>query len=255
MKVATWNINSIRARSERLLAWLAREQPDILCLQETKVTDDIFPHDLLREAGYTSAVYGQKTYNGVAVLSSREMVDVRYGFSGGWDGESARLIDVGFEDLHVLSVYIPNGDTVGSEKHAYKLDWIERLGLYLDHNFDPGTPLLVCGDFNVAPEEIDVARPEVWRNSVLFDVQSRQALARLVSWGLHDTLRLRHPEGGIYSWWDYRALSFPKNDGLRIDQIWATSPLALRCTDAYVDREERKGAKPSDHAPVIAVFE
>lgn len=254
MKIATWNVNSIRARQERLLAWLAKERPDIACLQELKVTEEQYPYALLEEAGYHSAVFGQRTYNGVAILSRTDIGEVHRGLTGE-PGEDARLVDAEVGGLHVINVYVPNGESVGSEKWAYKLVWLERFREYLDVRYSPDDPLVVCGDFNVAPEDRDVANPDIWRNSVLCHEDARVKLRDITRWGLADTLRLRYPEGGIYSWWDYRALSFPKNDGLRLDQIYATRPVSDRCTDAYVDREMRKGLKPSDHAPVVAIID
>lgn len=255
MKLATWNVNLIRARQERLLAWLQRVEPDVVCLQELKVTDEFFPFEAIREAGYWAAVFGQKTYNGVAILSRSEPMDIQRGMDDGADDPQARLLAATIAGIRVVSAYFPNGKIVGSQHYAYKLAWMRRLREYLQTRFKPSEPLVLCGDFNVAPDDSDVARPDVWANSVLCHVAVRQALEGLRGWGLVDVFRTHHPEGGIYSWWDYRMLAFPKNDGLRIDHIFATEPLAARCVSAEVDRQERKGAKPSDHAPVVAVFE
>ncbi len=255
MKIATWNVNSIRARTERLLSWLASRQPDVLCLQETKVTDDLFPFDLLREAGYEAVAHGQKTYNGVAILSRLPPAEVQCGFPAESGFPEARLITALVEGIRLVNVYVPNGHSVGSEKYTYKLAWMQRLRRFLDERFDPSEPVLLCGDLNVAPEERDVARPDAWRGTVLFHPEVRAALEEVRAFGFVDALRLHHQEEGIYSWWDYRALSFPKNDGLRIDHVFVTPPLAARCTGVYVDREERKGPKASDHAPVVALFD
>jgi len=254
VKIATWNVNSIRARLERALAWLEKQQPDVVCLQELKATDEAFPLEPLREAGYHCAVFGQKTYNGVAVLSRVEPESVERGLSDEADDPQARLIAATIKGTHILSAYVPNGDVVGSEKYAYKLAWMERLRDHLERRFSPSDPLVLCGDFNVARDDKDVARPEEWGNSVLCHADAREALERIREWGFTDVFRKHHPEGGIYSWWDYRAGAFHRNDGLRLDHIFATEPVANRCTAAEVDRDERKGTKPSDHAPVIAAF-
>lgn len=253
MKVGSYNVNSIRARLERLLAWLAREQPDLVCLQEIKVTDDQFPRAEVEAAGYQVAVHGQRTYNGVAILSRAPLEDVRAGLDDAPDPE-ARLIAARVGDVRVLSAYVPNGQVVGSEKWGYKLAWLERLRAYLERQHDPAAPLVICGDFNVAPEDRDVARPDEWRDTVLCHADVRAAWRHLVGWGLVDAIRLHHSGEGPYTWWDYRMLGFAKNNGLRIDHILATRPLADRSAEAYVAREERKGKLPSDHAPVVAVF-
>ena len=254
MKLASWNVNSVRARSERLLAWLARQEPDVVCLQELKTEDSGFPFAELKAAGYEAVTYGQKTYNGVAILSRTPIERVTRGLSDGVSDDQARLIAGTVQGIRVLSAYVPNGQVVGSEKYAYKLAWLGRLRRYLDRHARVDEPLALCGDFNVAPEERDVYDPLAWQGETLFHADARQALSQVVDFGLVDTLRLHRPEPGLYSWWDYRMLAFPKNRGLRIDQIWATPPLADRCVDASIDREERKGKQPSDHAPCIAVF-
>jgi exodeoxyribonuclease-3 len=254
VKIATWNVNSVRSRLERLLSWLAKVEPDIVCLQELKVTDDAFPLEPIRDAGYHAAVCGQKTYNGVAILARAEPANVERGLGDDVDDPQARLVAADVAGVRVISAYVPNGQVVGLEKYTYKLDWLRRLKEYLEQRFQPSEPLVLCGDFNVAPDDRDVANPEKWAGSVLCHQTVRDALEDVRSWGLTDVFRQHHPEGGIYSWWDYRMLGFPKNDGLRIDHIFATKPLAGRCTGAQVDRDERKGQKPSDHAPVIATF-
>ena len=255
MKIATWNVNSVRARLDRLLAWLQKAQPDILCLQELKTQDDAFPYDAVREAGYHAAVYGQKTFNGVGILSRIEPQNVQQGMNDDAEDPQARFITAQVGGIQVISAYIPNGQIVGSGHYTYKLDWFRRLRAYLEKNFTPQTPLVVCGDFNVARDELDVADPVAWEETVLYHPTSRDALEEFLSWGFVDVFRQQHPEGKLYSWWDYRMLAFPKNNGLRLDYIFATVSLAARCTSAEIDRQERKGAKPSDHAPVIVVFD
>ncbi len=253
MLLATWNVNSIRARLERVLAWLDRTRPDVVCLQELKVTNDAFPVEPIREAGYHAAIVGQKTYNGVAVLSRAEPADVREGLDP--SDPQARLISVKVDGVRVLSAYVPNGSEVGSDKWTYKLRWLTQLRQRLDEAHCADEPLAICGDFNVATDDADVATPELWRDTVLCHRDARTALEQVKAFGLADVLRQKHPEGGIYTWWDYRRLAFPRNEGLRLDYIYATSPLAGRCVRAWVDRDERKGSKPSDHAPVLAEFD
>ena len=255
MKIATWNVNSVRARLERLLAWLKKTQPDIVCLQELKVPDADFPYDAVRDAGYHAAVHGQKTYNGVAILSRVEPHRVKQGMDDGVNDPQARFLAAEIGGVQVISAYVPNGQVVGSEAYAYKLDWLRRLRAFLETHFTPTAPLVLCGDFNVARDERDVASPAAWEETVLFHPTSRAALEELLGWGLADVFRQQHAEGGLYSWWDYRMLAFPKNEGLRLDYLFATQPLASRCIAAEIDRAERKGEKPSDHAPVIAVFD
>ncbi len=254
MKIATWNVNSIRARLERLLQWLEKECPDVLCLQELKVTDDDFPFDAIQKAGYRAAVHGQKTYNGVAILSREEPERIERGLMDDVDDPQARLLAADVGGIRIVSAYFPNGAEVGSDKFVYKLEWMERLGKYLDRLLGSGNSVFLCGDFNVAPDDKDVAHPEQWQDTVLCVPEVRQALERIRERGFEDVFRKHHPQGGIYSWWDYRQLGFPKNNGLRIDHLFATPELAVRCVSARVDRDERKGKGASDHAPVIAEF-
>lgn len=255
LKIATWNVNSVRARLERLLGWLGREQPDIVCLQELKVTDADFPRAELEAAGWHAAVLGQKTYNGVAILARTAPLDVRTGLQDAGLDREARLIAARAGGIRVLSAYVPNGKVVGSDKWALKLDWLRRLRAHVADTYDPGEPLVLAGDFNVAPDDRDVARVLEWKDSVLCHEEVRALLREIAAWGLRDTIRLHHAGDGPYTWWDYRMLGFAKGNGLRIDHILATASLAARCTGAYVVRDERKGKQPSDHAPVVAVFD
>jgi exodeoxyribonuclease-3 len=254
MKIATWNVNSIRARLERVLAWVDAARPDVLCLQETKVEDAAFPVEPFAARGYHVALAGQRTYNGVAILSRPEPADVARGLDDGEDDPQARLIAATVDGVRVLCAYAPNGEAPDSEKFPYKLRWLGRLRRYLDGRADPGRPLALCGDFNVAPEARDVCDPEAWSASTLYHPQARGALAEVAAFGLVDVFRQHHAEPGFYSWWDYRMLAFPKNQGLRIDHVLATRPLAERSASAAIDREERKGKQPSDHAPVVVEF-
>ncbi|MFN7131123.1 MAG: exodeoxyribonuclease III [Myxococcales bacterium] len=254
MKIASWNVNSIRARQERLMAWLVDRKPEVVCLQELKCHDDVFPSAELKTIGYFSEAYGQKTYNGVAILARSDISDVHRGLRDGVEDPQSRFISAKVNGVRVISVYAPNGQEVGSEAYAYKLRWYERLRTYLDTHHSPDEPLVICGDFNVAPEPRDVYDPAGWENQTLFSPPEREALQKLCAFGLVDTFRQHHEEAGRYSWWDYRMLSFPKNKGLRIDHVFATRTLAQKCTAADIDREARKGKQPSDHAPVWAEF-
>jgi len=254
VRIASWNVNSIRVRKERLLRWLERHAPDVLCLQELKAPDEQFPTDEVRAAGYHSAVFGQKTYNGVAILSRLPAEDVGRGLQDDVADAEARLIEARVAGVRVVCLYVPNGQLVGSEKWEYRQAWMKRLRSYLDRLCDPAEPLVLCGDWNVAPEDRDVCDPAGWAGSVLFHPEARAAFEAIRGWGLTDTFRLHHAEAGRYSWWDYRMLAFPKNQGLRIDHVLASQPLARRCTGAGIDRDERKGKQPSDHVPVWADF-
>jgi exodeoxyribonuclease-3 len=257
VRIASWNVNSIRARLDRVVEWVRAQRPDVVCLQETKVQDGEFPTSVFREFGYESVAHGQKSYNGVALLSMHGLTDVLRGFDDGdEEGDGSRLIAATVRGVRVYSAYVPNGQMVGSDAWDRKLHWLARLRRTLEHRHASADELAaVCGDFNVAPEERDVYDPDFWRPTVLFHPEARASLRHLCEFGLVDTLRLHHAEPQLYSWWDYRMLAFPKNKGLRIDLILATRGLAARCTAAGIDREPRKGKLPSDHAPITATFE
>ncbi|HEY1583473.1 MAG TPA: exodeoxyribonuclease III [Chthoniobacterales bacterium] len=254
MKIASWNINSLRKREERLLGWLRETSPDVVCLQETKCTDEQFPVATLRDAGYAAVFHGQKSYNGVAILAKEEPRAVQTGFGDEVVDEQARVIAANLGELRVISVYAPNGQAVGAPAYQYKMEWYRRLTRTLCEREGTLARVLVCGDFNVAPNDEDVHDPALWRGAIMCSDGERSAFRALEQLGLSDTLRLHHPEPGIFSWWDYRMLAFPKNRGLRIDAILAGNELAARCTAAGVARELRKGKDPSDHAPVWAEF-
>jgi len=255
LTIASWNINSVRARVARLEAWLADRRPDVLCLQELKCTEEQFPLEAVQRLGYHAAVYGQKTYNGVAILSTTPATDVERGLPlpNEEEGE-ARVLAATVQGVRVLSVYAPNGQSVDSPAYQGKLAFYARLRRALDGRYRAEPSLVLCGDFNVAPEERDVWDPILWEGQTLFSLPERAALKEVVAFGLEDTFRLHHSEPGRYSWWDYRMLGFPKNRGLRIDAIYANHALAVRCEAADIDREARKGKLPSDHAPVWARF-
>lgn len=250
MTLVTWNVNSVRAREARLLAWLERHLPDVVCLQELKGVEATFPLAAVQALGYHAVVHGQPTYNGVAILSRTPLVEVARGMDDGIDDPQARLVAADIDGIRVVCVYVPNGAEVGTEKYEYKLAWLRRLRDWLGRTARPDLPLVVCGDFNIVPTDLDAHDAEAWRGSVLLNDVVRGRLADLQDWGLSDVFARRHPEGRIFTWWDYRNLAFPTNAGLRIDLLLATRPVADRCVDAWVDRDQRKGEKPSDHAPV-----
>jgi exodeoxyribonuclease-3 len=252
MKLVTWNVNSIRARLPRVTAFLKRVAPDVACLQETKVLDADFPADAFKELGYHATFHGQKTYNGVAILSLAPPAEVVKGMGDGEADPEARLVAATIAGVRVIDVYVPNGQTVGSPKYAYKLRWLARLRAFLDRNCRADQPLVVAGDWNVAPEDRDVWDPAAWRGQVLFSEPEKAALRDVAAFGLVDALREKSQEGGVYTWWDYRMGAFHRGFGLRIDHLLMTRPLAARLRTVVVERDERKGPEPSDHAPLVA---
>jgi exodeoxyribonuclease III len=254
LTVATWNINSVRSRLPRLVSWLERRKPAVVCLQETKTVDGDFPSGPLEALGYQCLVHGQKAYNGVAILTLLPAADVVRSLPRDPEDAERRFLAAAIGGVRIVNVYAPNGQVVGSDKYAYKLDWYGRLREFLDGH-DPQGEVLLCGDMNVAPEDRDTWDPELWRGKVLFSDPEKAALRTVVEWGLTDALRIHHPEGGLYTWWDYRAGAFHRGWGMRIDHILVSAPLARRCVAVEIDREERKGEKPSDHAPLVATFD
>lgn len=254
MQIATWNVNSVRARLPRLVPWLEEHQPDVVCLQETKVRDDAFPLEPLEDAGYNVEVFGEKTYNGVALLSKHPIEAVVRGFPGDDADAPKRAIGGIVGDFMVLNLYVPNGKTVGHEKYAFKLGWLERLRAFLDESYDVAEKLVVTGDFNITFDDRDIHDPEAWHEKILCSTAEREALADVMAFGLEDALRKHHEEPGIYTWWDHRAGGFRRNLGLRIDHFLVTPPALEACTDVRVDVEARGGNGASDHAPVVADF-
>ncbi len=257
MKIATWNVNSIRTRLEQLGAWLSRVAPDVVCLQETKVEDTRFPVDAIGEAGYKAIFTGQKTYNGVAILTRFGLVaeDPKLNLDGDDDDAPRRAIACTVDGVRIVGVYVPNGQAVGTPAFDYKLGWFRRLKAELAAHASAGGDLIVCGDFNVAPDPIDVYDPSKWEGHVLFHPDERAALRDLMDLGLVDLVRAKNVNPGIYTWWDYRMGQFRRNQGLRIDHALATRSLADKCTSAVVDRRPRELDKPSDHAPVVVEFD
>lgn len=254
MKIATWNVNSITARLPLVTQWLEAARPDVLCLQELKCMDEKFPAERFAELGYNSAVFGQRTYNGVAILSRVACEDVQRGFPDDEEGAQARLIAATVEGVRVVNVYVPNGQSVGSDKYRFKLEWMQRLRRHFDEHYETSERVLLCGDFNVAPEERDVHDPAAWEGHVLFSKHERAHLEKIRAWGFEDAFRLHTKEDGHYSWWDYRQGAFRRNDGLRIDHIWVSEPLARCCTGSWIDKEPRAWERPSDHTPVVGDF-
>ena len=254
MKVATFNANSIRARLDLVLEWLHREAPDVLCFQETKVQDPDFPAEPFREAGYPIVFRGQKAYAGVAIASREEPQEVTFGFDD--DGDEARLIRAVIRGIPVVNTYVPQGRSPDSPHFRYKLAWLARLRALFDRHYSPQEPLLWMGDFNVAPEPIDVYDPKRLKNHVDFHPEARAALERVREWGFVDVFRLHHPdEPGQYTFWDYRARDpVERGVGWRVDHIWATEPLARRSIRAWIDVEARRAARPSDHTFLVAEF-
>ena len=251
MKIATWNVNSLNVRLPHVLDWLAQHQPDVLVLQELKLDQDKFPHAEIAAAGYQAVWNGQKTYNGVAILSRHAISDVVCDMPDFAD-EQKRVIAASINGVRVVNVYCVNGEAVGSDKYAYKLDWLAALERWLAEELAQHPQLALAGDFNIAPEDRDVHNPASWAGQILCSDAERAAFRRLLALGLKDSFRLFEQPEKSFSWWDYRMLGFQKNLGLRIDHVLLSDALAARCSAAGIDREMRKRERPSDHAPVWA---
>jgi exodeoxyribonuclease-3 len=253
IKIASWNVNSLRVRLPHVLAWLADAQPDVLALQELKLPTENFPVAEFEKIGYHASVHGQKTWNGVAILSRKPGTDACTAFNGFNDSQS-RVLAVTIQDVRVIDVYIPNGESVGSEKYQYKLEWLRHLDKFLIAELKQHAKLVILGDFNIAPEERDVYDPAAWEDKVLFSQPERAAFQQMLKLGLQDCFRLFDQAEKSFSWWDYRLNAFRRNLGLRIDHILASGPLARTCTECHIDKVPRGWERPSDHAPVIASF-
>lgn len=249
MKLATWNVNSLKVRLPHLLDWLASAQPDVVCLQETKLQDHDFPQAELQQAGYCVVFSGQKTYNGVAILSKSPPVDVQCGIPG-FEDEQKRVIAATVDGVRVVCIYVPNGQSVDSDKYHYKLKWLAALRTWLQEELAQHPRLALLGDYNIAPEDRDVYDPQAWQGNVLVSEPERDAFRALEQLGLRDSFRLFEQPEKSYSWWDYRAMAFRRNMGLRIDHI-LVSP-ALECRACNIDKAPRKLERPSDHTPVVA---
>jgi exodeoxyribonuclease-3 len=253
MKIATWNVNSLRVRLPQVLAWIASEQPDVLALQETKLTDEDFPREAFTQVRYHAAFAGQKTYNGVAIIS-RTAPEMRATGIPGFADPQRRVLRADIGGIDILNLYVPNGAEVGSDKYDYKLDWLSHLQNWVRELLAANPRLIVLGDFNIAPENEDVHDPAEWEGKVLFSEPERTHFRRLLEAGLVDCFRLFEQPPGSFTWWDYRAAGFRRNRGLRIDHILAGPGLAAGCRACRIDVEPRRAERPSDHAPVVAEF-
>ncbi|MBN1684084.1 MAG: exodeoxyribonuclease III [Gammaproteobacteria bacterium] len=253
LKIATWNVNSIRTRLEHVLTWLKDHDPDVFALQETKTPDDQFPAKEIEEAGFHVIYSGQKAYHGVAVICKKEPEAMIKEFPD-FPDEQRRVLGFTIDDLRILNIYVPNGTSLDSPNYEYKLKWLESLRKFIQSELKIHQKLIVLGDFNIAPEDRDVYDPKIWRNRVLVSEPERAAFQKLLETGLFDAFRLFHSEGGFYSWWDYRTAGIWRNEGLRLDMILINETLKKRCTSCEIDKHPRKLKRPSDHAPVIATF-
>ncbi len=255
MKIATWNVNSLKVRLPHLLRWLADNPVDVLCLQETKLTDDKFPVEEINSAGYQVVFSGQKTYNGVAILSKLPLTDVVKNIPR-YPDEQQRILAASVDGVRVICAYVPNGQSVDSDKYVYKLAWLASLREWLGEEMAAHAAggLAIVGDYNIAPQDRDVHDPVAWAGQVLCSDKERDALGALVDLGLTDAFRMFEQADKSFSWWDYRMLGFQKNKGLRIDHILLSEVLAKRCVACSIDRATRKWEQPSDHAPVVATL-
>ena len=252
MRIATWNVNSVLARLPQVIRWLEATNPDVLCMQETKCVDEKFPFDEFSRLGYHCESFGQAAYNGVAILSRVKCDQVNRGLPDDEEGAQSRLIAATIGGIQIVNVYIPNGQAVGTDKYYFKLEWMRRLRVFFDSRYKPGDPVLLCGDFNVAPEDRDVHDPLLWRGRVMFSDQEKEALLHLKQWGFVDAFRMHNSGEKQFSWWDYRAGAFRRDMGLRIDHVWVTEQLARQTVAVMIDKEPRRWEKPSDHAPVVS---
>ncbi len=253
-KIATWNVNSLKVRLGHVLDWLAAEKPDVMTLQETKTVDENFPLEQIEAAGYRASFAGQKTYNGVATLSLLPGEEIVTDLPG-LDDPQRRILVSTVDGVRVIGVYVPNGSEVGSDKYAYKLDWLEKLRDYVAAELTRHPRLALLGDFNIAPEDRDVHDPEAWRGKILCSDPERAALGALLDLGLSDLFRLFDQEERLFSWWDYRMMGFRRNHGLRIDLILGSKSLAEACRSCRIDKGPRGLERPSDHTPVVAEFD
>jgi len=254
VKIVTWNVNSLTARLPRVSEWIARNEPDVVCLQETKQSDAQFPGAELSDMGYSSVHHGDGRWNGVAILSRVGLEEVRHGFTDGAPEGGCRLLSARCGGVHVYCAYVPNGRSLDSEHYGIKLAWLHALRRELEACADPGGDVAVCGDFNIAPEDRDVWDPSALEGMTHVSDPERHMLQALLDWGLQDAFRLHEPSGGWFSWWDYRGGAFHQGRGMRIDLVLLSASLAARCTAVRMDRDARKGPKPSDHVPVEAVI-
>jgi exodeoxyribonuclease III len=255
MKIATWNVNSIKSRIDHVLSWCTANQPDVLCLQETKIVDEKFPSAKLRAIGYSHIeAVGERAYNGVAMISRHPLTDIQTKLPGDKSDTQSRFISATIDGVRLVNVYGPHGTSLGTPKYQFKLDWIARLRKYFDKKFSVEDNVILCGDLNVAPHELDVWSVPEWRNKLHFTKPERDAIQNLKKWGFVDLYRQINGDEKEFSWWSNFRNDFEKDRGLRIDHIWASPQLAERCTDCWIDKEPRGWEHPSDHAPVVAEF-
>jgi len=253
MKITSWNVNSLKVRLDQVLDWMNANQPDVIGLQETKLTDENFPEKAIQEAGYHSAFTGQATYNGVALLSREPAEDVRADITG-FDDPHRRTIAGTYNGVRVINLYVVNGKAVGDEKYEWKLQWLEAVTHWIAEEAKQHEKLVVIGDFNIAPEDRDVHDPEAWHEKILCSTPERTALQNMMGLGLTDTYRMFEQPERVYSWYDYRQMAFRRKMGLRIDLLLASKAMAEKCTASDIDLEPRRNERPSDHVPVSAVF-
>jgi exodeoxyribonuclease-3 len=253
LKIATWNVNSLRVRLPHVLKWLEAEQPDVLALQETKLKDEEFPADAFRDCGYVATFSGQSAYNGVAILSRAAPSALSYGI-GHYADEQKRVLGATFGSLRLFSLYVPNGQSVDSDKYRYKLEWLNALRVLLEEELARHPSLLLVGDFNIAPDDRDVHNPLAWQGKIMCSPAERAALGAISGLGLSDVFRLFPQPEKVFSWWDYRAGAFRRNQGLRIDLMLASRALSQTCSSCRIDKEPRGWERPSDHVPVVAEF-
>ncbi|GGI91977.1 exodeoxyribonuclease III [Legionella impletisoli] len=249
LKLASWNVNSLKVRLEQVIHWLSASNIDVLAIQETKLLDENFPAEAFTVLGYHVVYSGQKTYNGVAIISREPMQEVMMDIPNLEDPQR-RILTASIGDLRLVNLYVPNGSEVGSEKYVYKLHWLERVTQFLKEELNRYASLAVVGDFNIAPEDIDVHDPKAWEGSVLVSPPEREALTNIMNLGLNDSFRVLHPGEQAFSWWDYRQGGFRRNHGLRIDHILLSDELQSRCSASEIDIVPRKNERPSDHAPI-----
>ena len=250
MKIVSWNVNGIRARIDHIVAWIEENQPDVLALQETKVVDELFPHEPFEAMSYVVETFGQKSYNGVANITKNPSEHTNKGITG-FDDPQTRVLSTTHDGIRVVNVYVPNGQAVGTEKFLYKLEWLNHLKIMLDNDLKEYPKMVVLGDFNIAPSDEDIHDPDEWKDKILCSDQERSALEEILSLGFHDSFRLFEKGPGFHSWWDYRAAAYRRGLGLRIDLLLASDELKSACKKGYIDEKPRGLEKPSDHTPVV----
>lgn len=254
MKIASWNVNSLKVRLEQVLSWLEQHQPDILALQETKLSDENFPHEAFTSRGWKVTFSGQKTYNGVAIISKQAATDIITDIPDLSDPQR-RILSATIGELRIINLYVVNGSAPGTEKFAYKMDWLAKVSRFIEQQQQQHQDIVILGDFNIAPDDRDVHDPNQWRDKILCTQEERSALNQILDLGFQDSFRLLHDDGGFFSWWDYRMNGFARNLGLRIDLILCSDQMAESINAAYIDLEPRKAERPSDHTVVVAEFD